>query len=55
MAKASQIFTPGSFPTHTFVEDHLTEKRQQLLDTLDAGAMLVSISGPSKSGKTVFV
>lgn len=55
MAKASRIFTPGSFPTHTFVEDHLTQKKQQLLDTLDAGAMLVSISGPSKSGKTVFV
>jgi len=55
MTKASQVFTPGSFPKYTFVEEHLTKKRQQLLDTLDAGAMLVSISGPSKSGKTVFV
>lgn len=55
MTKATQIFTPGSFPTHTFVDDHLKEKKQQLLDTLDMGSMLVSISGPSKSGKTVFV
>lgn len=55
MAKATEIFTPGSFPEHTFVEDHLAERRQQLLDTLDMGTMLVSISGPSKSGKTVFV
>lgn len=55
MTKASQVFTPGSFPTHTFVEDHLKEKREQLLDTLDLGSMLISISGPSKSGKTVFV
>ncbi|OZB84075.1 MAG: hypothetical protein B7X28_01175 [Halothiobacillus sp. 13-55-253] len=55
MTKATQIFTPGSFPTLTFVDDHLTEKKQQLLDTLDMGSMLISISGPSKSGKTVFV
>lgn len=53
--KATDVFTPGRFPAHTFVEDHLVEKKQQLLDTLAAGAMLVSISGPSKSGKTVFV
>lgn len=53
--KASEVFTPGRFPTHTFVNEHLASKRQQLLDTLEAGSMLVSISGPSKSGKTVFV
>lgn len=55
MTKASHIFTPGSFPTHTFVDDHLKEKKEQLLDTLDMGSMLISIAGPSKSGKTVFV
>lgn len=53
--KASEVFTPGKFPVHTFVDDHLQDKKQQLLDTLDAGAMLVSIAGPSKSGKTVFI
>lgn len=53
--KIKDIFTPGRFPTLTYVDDHLKEKEQQLLDTLDDGSMLVSISGPSKSGKTVFV
>lgn len=53
--KASEVFTPGRYPVHTYVDDHLQEKKTQLLDTLDAGAMLVSISGPSKSGKTVFI
>ncbi|MCP5608110.1 hypothetical protein NL303_26820, partial [Klebsiella pneumoniae] len=53
--KASEIFTPGGYPNHTLVDDHLVSKQQQLIDTLDIGSMLVSISGPSKSGKTVFV
>jgi hypothetical protein len=53
--KAKDVFTPGRFPTHTYVDDHLEEKSHQLHDALDDGSMLVSISGPSKSGKTVFV
>lgn len=53
--KAKDVFTPGRFPTVTFIDDHLVEKKKQLLDTLDAGSTLISISGPSKSGKTVFV
>lgn len=53
--RASDVFTPGRFPTHTFVDDHLQEKKSQLIDTLDAGSMLISVSGPSKAGKTVFI
>lgn len=53
--KITEIFTPGRFPIWTYVDDHLVDKEQQLLDTLAEGSMLVSISGPSKSGKTVFV
>jgi len=53
--KAKDVFTPGRFPTYTYVDDHLIERGQQLSDALDDGSMLVSISGPSKSGKTVFV
>jgi hypothetical protein len=49
------MFTPGRFPTITFVDDHLKEKEKQLRNSLETGAVLVSISGPSKSGKTVFV
>ncbi|ELQ6132352.1 hypothetical protein R2284_000806 [Cronobacter dublinensis] len=53
--KAMDVFTPGGFPSHTFVDDHLLDKEQQLQDALAMGNMLISISGPSKSGKTVFV
>lgn len=53
--KIKDVFTPGRFPTWTYVDDHLKDKEQQLIDTLEDGSMLVSISGPSKSGKTVFV
>ena len=53
--QAKDVFTPGRFPTLTYVDDHLVDKRRQLEDTLDAGSMLISISVPSKSGKTVFI
>lgn len=53
--RATEVFTPGRFPVHTFVDDHLQDKKSQLLDTLEAGSMLISIAGPSKSGKTVFI
>ncbi len=53
--KVNDIFTPGKLPTWTYVDDHLKGKGQQLLDALEDGSTLVSISGPSKSGKTVFV
>ena len=53
--RTREIFTPGRFPTWTYVDDHLKDKEDQLRDTIEDGSMLVSISGPSKSGKTVFV
>ncbi|WP_155524173.1 hypothetical protein [Burkholderia sp. PAMC 28687] len=53
--KASEIFTPGKTPTVTLINEHLVERRQLFEDALDQGGMLISISGPSKSGKTVFV
>lgn len=53
--KATEVFTPGRTPSVTYVSEHLVEKGQQLLDALDMGNLLISISGPSKSGKTVFI
>lgn len=53
--KAVEVFIPGGLPTVTFVDEHLTEKKKQFLNTLETGKTLISISGPSKSGKTVFV
>ncbi|WP_221928065.1 hypothetical protein, partial [Xanthomonas graminis] len=53
--KATEIFTPGRLPTHTYVGDHLQERAKELRQALDAGALVISLSGPSKSGKTVFI
>lgn len=53
--KATEIFTPGRLPTHTYVGDHLQERAKELQQALDTGALVISLSGPSKSGKTVFV
>lgn len=53
--KINEIFTPGRFPTWTYVDSHLRQKQQQFKDVLNDGSLLISISGPSKSGKTVFV
>lgn len=53
--KTKDVFTPGHFPTLTFVDDHLQEKASYLRGAIEAGSLIVSISGPSKSGKTVFI
>ncbi|MBS2017790.1 MAG: hypothetical protein JST00_33240 [Deltaproteobacteria bacterium] len=58
MAKAltaHDVFTPSSFPEHTYVvrgEDDLEDKLRFALKTK---GQIVSLSGPSKSGKTVLV
>lgn len=53
--RATDVFTPGSHPTVTFIDSHIKSMRSILLDTLSAGSLVVTLSGPSKSGKTVFV
>ncbi|KGV60352.1 hypothetical protein [Burkholderia pseudomallei] len=52
--RATEVFTPGQMPTITFVRDHL-ERREQTFKDAREQHLLVTISGPSKSGKTVFV
>jgi hypothetical protein len=52
---AIDVFTPNDFPEYTYVQragDDLEKKLQRALDT---PKVVVSISGPSKSGKTVLV
>ncbi len=53
--KATQVFTPSDFPDHTYVarNDSILEKR--LRDALETPGEIVSLSGPSKSGKTVLI
>ena len=53
--KTKDVFTPGKYPEVTFIADHLQDKTRHLKDAIEAGGLVVSLSGPSKSGKTVFV
>lgn len=53
--KARNVFVPGAFPEHTYVERSGERLEQLLRDALDTPGQLVSLSGPSKSGKTVLV
>ncbi len=53
--RATEVFTPGKLPEVTYVDDHLKSRAQVLQDALEMGAAVVSLSGPSKSGKTVFI
>jgi hypothetical protein len=53
--RATDVFTPNKLPDVTYVDDHLKERSRHLTDALDTGAAVISLSGPSKSGKTVFI
>lgn len=53
--RATEVFTPGKLPGITYIDNHLKEHAQALTDALDAGAVVISLAGPSKSGKTVFI
>ena len=53
--KATEVFTPGSFPTLTYVERSGERLEQILRDAIDTPGQIVSLVGPSKSGKTVLV
>lgn len=53
--KTKDVFTPGKYPEVTLIDDHLKEKKKLLSDALLSGGSIISISGPSKSGKTVFI
>lgn len=53
--RATEVFTPKGEPSVTYVDDHLIDKGARLRQDLSAGSCVVSLSGPSKSGKTVFI
>ena len=53
--RATEIFVPGSYPEHTYVERKGEALEHTLRDALNTPGQLVSLSGPSKSGKTVLV
>lgn len=53
--KATEIFTPGAFPNHTYIERGRRGYETQLRNAVDVVGQVVSLAGPSKSGKTVLV
>ena len=53
--RAVDVFTPSDFPTLTYVARDDERLEIRLRDALSTPGEIVSISGPSKSGKTVLV
>jgi len=53
--KATEVFVPGAYPQHTYVERSAQGLEEALRNALDTPGQIVSLSGPSKSGKTVLV
>lgn len=49
-----EVFVVGGTPTYTYVDRAETGMEERFLDALDDGGKIVTISGPTKSGKTVF-
>lgn len=52
---ATDVFTPNSSPVYTYVDRAELELEQRLQDAFSMKNMAVSVSGPSKSGKTVLL
>lgn len=53
--KLSEIFTPNDTPTITYVGRDDLKLEESLKNYFELPKMIVSISGPSKSGKTVLI
>src|SRR5947209_3484638 len=54
LPRAVEVFTPNDTPTFTYVE-RTSRFEERLNEALSIPKMIVSLSGPSKSGKTVLV
>lgn len=50
-----EVFTPYSYPNHTYVQRGDKELEERLKRELNLESRVISLSGPSKSGKTVLV
>lgn len=53
--RAQEVFTPGGFPSKTYIARTGDAYEQILRDAIDTPGQIVSLIGPSKSGKTVLV
>src|SRR5262245_27786623 len=52
---SAEVFTPTSFPSHTYVTRAEVHNERLLREWIRSATQIASISGPSKSGKTVLV
>jgi hypothetical protein len=52
---ATDVFTPNDFPEHTYVARAGEDLERKLERAVATPKVVISISGPSKSGKTVLV
>ncbi|MBN9511026.1 MAG: hypothetical protein J0I21_18205 [Alphaproteobacteria bacterium] len=55
LLRDTQVFTPNDFPEHTYVERADDRLEEKLRNALSIPKQPISISGPSKSGKTALV
>jgi hypothetical protein len=55
MVRATSVFTPTDIPTVTYVERKDRNFEADLRRAFDIPKMIVSVSGPSKSGKTTLI
>src|SRR5690554_1983621 len=53
--KATEIFTPSDYPIYTYVNRNEDRMEDRLREALSTPGEIVSVSGPSKSGKTVLI
>jgi hypothetical protein len=53
--KATQVFVPSDFPTVTYVQREEEKLEKKVRDAIDTPRSPISISGPSKTGKTALV
>jgi len=53
--KATEVFTPNDFPVHSYVKRASEDLENLLGNALDTPKAVISISGPSKAGKTVLI
>jgi hypothetical protein len=52
---SSEVFTPTSYPTHTYVQRDDLHHERLLREWTRSSTQIASLSGPSKAGKTVLV
>lgn len=51
----TDVFTPSDYPVHTYVQRDEQRTEERLMQALETPGEVVSVSGPSKSGKTVLI